>query len=729
MKFAFLVYAPRSGSTYLARLISEAPSRVIVLPEYTFTQQLLAREDSAIASMDSADYEALIARDHRLVEDLAQSAGPTALAQNAAGQGRRGVFEALVSALHPAESLVDAVVLIKYGEAALAGRKIFVSMPEAKFVHIVRDGRAVANSLMRTERAYYPGESMGRDDIVYSARLWRSHVRVLSKLIKTRPDAVVEVRYEDLLTDTDVAVECVTRFLESKTDESGSKPFALHGAEQSIHPLLQADPMTERSVAWKDELVDGELLLCEMLIGQDLVDRGYSLLEAPSAGRLVKGATLAVSYVKHWKAASTWFVSRLWTFRSQRQAIVDYGRVRATRVLDRVPRRATRRNSTRPAASQDTGKQRRLLLVATIEPTLTGFLAQFADHMRSVGWQVDGLSDDATQSPRSDSFDRLIDAPWKRRNWNPYLSWRGIKAVQARVAEGDYDVVHVHTPTAALLTRFAIRNESSVAVLYTCHGFHFHSGAAWLHNVVFRSLEKLAGRWTDLLIVINREDQDAAVKHRIMPGEKVRLIPGIGIDLASFRRENMTDADIAAKRKEFRLRDGASLFLAVGELNPEKRHGDVVEAIATLPHKNVHLAIAGTGPLHDELLAQADRLGIADRVHLLGWRGDVRELLVAADALVHASSREGLPRAVMEAMALETLVVGAAARGTADLLVDGGGLLYDVADTEQLVEQLTFVVDHPFEARRLGLQGRAAVEPLDVPGILREYEEVYESLV
>ena len=188
-----------------------------------------------------------------------------------------------------------------------------------------------------------------------------------------------------------------------------------------------------------------------------------------------------------------------------------------------------------------------------------------------------------------------------------------------------------------------------------------------MHNAVFRSIEKLAGRWTDLLVVINKEDRDAAVKHRIMPEDRVRLIPGIGIDLTSFNRANTSAVDIASKREEFLPNDRASLLLSVGELNPEKRHDDTVKAIAALKRDDVHLAIAGTGPLHDELLAEAARLGVADQIHLLGWRKDVRELVVAADALVHASSREGLPRSVMEAMALETLVVGAAARGTTDL--------------------------------------------------------------
>src|SRR5579885_3067628 len=71
-------------------------------------------------------------------------------------------------------------------------------------------------------------------------------------------------------------------------------------------------------------------------------------------------------------------------------------------------------------------------------------------------------------------------------------------------------------------------------VIYTAHGFHFYRGGSALRNQVFRSLEKLAGNWTDHLVVLNQEDHEAAVRYRLVPSGQVCLMPGIGVDTAIY---------------------------------------------------------------------------------------------------------------------------------------------------------------------------------------------------
>ena len=87
------------------------------------------------------------------------------------------------------------------------------------------------------------------------------------------------------------------------------------------------------------------------------------------------------------------------------------------------------------------------------------------------------------------------------------------RQIQEVVAQEEYDLVHVHTPVAAFVSRYALnslRKRGKPKLVYTVHGFHFYRGRAKLKNALFLALEKLAGRWTDYLIVINREDEEAA---------------------------------------------------------------------------------------------------------------------------------------------------------------------------------------------------------------------------
>lgn len=107
--------------------------------------------------------------------------------------------------------------------------------------------------------------------------------------------------------------------------------------------------------------------------------------------------------------------------------------------------------------------------------------------------------------------------------------------------------------------------------------------------------------------------------------------------------------------------------LAVGELNANKNHRVLVEAMAELP-ANVKLFIAGVGSLHDELLALAARLGVSDRVTLLGYRSDIPALLNACDLFCMPSKREGLGMSQLEAMASSLPCIASKTAGSADLL-------------------------------------------------------------
>ena len=67
-------------------------------------------------------------------------------------------------------------------------------------------------------------------------------------------------------------------------------------------------------------------------------------------------------------------------------------------------------------------------------------------------------------------------------------------------------MVHVHTPVASFVTRYALRKEKKLKIIYTCHGFHFYKGGSILNWMLFYPIEYLAARWTDKLITINSED-------------------------------------------------------------------------------------------------------------------------------------------------------------------------------------------------------------------------------
>jgi hypothetical protein len=160
----------------------------------------------------------------------------------------------------------------------------------------------------------------------------------------------------------------------------------------------------------------------------------------------------------------------------------------------------------------------RLLMVTTV-PATFDFLAPFAAHFRRAGWTVDALSGAGDGFRERDRFDHAFAVEWSRNPLDPRNLGRAPARVREVVARGRYDLVHVHTPVAAFVTRFALRRRTGRAprVVYTAHGFRFHPGGRPWSNAAFLSLELLAARWTDYLVVMNAEDAAAARRWRLVP--------------------------------------------------------------------------------------------------------------------------------------------------------------------------------------------------------------------
>lgn len=378
------------------------------------------------------------------------------------------------------------------------------------------------------------------------------------------------------------------------------------------------------------------------------------------------------------------------------------------------------------------GRSRRLLYVTTISNSLHGFIGPIATHFRTLGWTVDGMARNATTCPRCrDTFDNVFEAQWSRSPLDFRSLLAAVPKIRQIVAAGSYDFVHVHTPVAAFITRYALRNrklQSKPAVIYTAHGFHFHPCGKPFQNHVFRSLERLAGRWTNRLVVINRTDEKAAAEYRIVPRDRIHYIPGIGIDTDLYAPHSVSPDDVEKVRTELGIGPRDPLLLMLAEFNPGKRHADAVRALAASGIPNVHLALAGFGPTEAAVRALARQRGLASRVHFLGLRNDVSALLRASVALILPSIREGLSRSVMESLSLEVPVLGTRIRGILDLVGEDAGMLVSPGDIEGLARSMRWMAEHPSEASQMGKIGRRRMQSqFHVREVIRGHEDLYQK--
>ncbi len=373
----------------------------------------------------------------------------------------------------------------------------------------------------------------------------------------------------------------------------------------------------------------------------------------------------------------------------------------------------------------------RLLIVTTVYNMIRDFLLPYASHYREKGWQVDALAQ------RDDTYDRCVPAfdhawtiEWSRNPFqlrNPFGHLRAVREIAARER---YDIAHLHTPIAGFVGRAALRRTRSLegtVIIYTAHGFHFHSNRRRITNAPFLLAEKAAARWTDYLVVINDEDERAARRLSLVPPDRLVHMPGIGIDSARFQPAGVSAEDVVRVRRELGLGPREQLVLTVAEFTLNKRHADVVRAFARVSDRSAQLALVGRdGPALEATRRVVADLGLGARVHFLGFRHDIPALVRASTATVLLSAREGLPLSVLESLSLATPVVGTRIRGISDLLREGGGSLVDVGDVEAAARAIQELLEQPDMARAMGEQGRRSVARYDIRHVIRLHDLLYE---
>ena len=247
---------------------------------------------------------------------------------------------------------------------------------------------------------------------------------------------------------------------------------------------------------------------------------------------------------------------------------------------------------------------------------------------------------------------------------NLAADWKAFKQVKTLLQRNKYLFIHCHSPIGGVIGRI-VCHKFGIKVIYTAHGFHFYHGAPLKNWLLYYPIEKVLSKWTDILITINREDFERAKKY--FYAKKTVYVPGVGINIEKF---NSGLVDIELKRKELGVRNEEYMFLSVGELSARKNHEIVIKALSKISGVNFKYYIVGKGKLEKKLKKLIKSLGLQDKIYLLGYRNDISELCQAADLFIFPSHQEGLPVALMEAMACKTNVICSRIRGNVDLVMD-----------------------------------------------------------
>jgi sugar transferase (PEP-CTERM/EpsH1 system associated) len=271
------------------------------------------------------------------------------------------------------------------------------------------------------------------------------------------------------------------------------------------------------------------------------------------------------------------------------------------------------------------------------------------------------------------------------------------------------EVVHTHGPYAQFYGAVAARM-AGCPVIHTMHGF------PWPRTWRRRLLGRLSNSLTRSIVAVSHDLSDYALGELQVPAERLHVIHnGIECDRFSLARREAGSRRFDA--------------IMVARLSSEKDFPSLLQAVGLVQQKrpDFRLAIAGDGPLRQEVEDLIEQLRLEQHVELLGNRSDVPSLLTQAEVFVLSTHTEGLSIALLEAMACGKPIVATAVGGNPEVVVDGEtGFLVPRDAPQVLASRLLWLTEHPEEARRMGAAGRRRVEQqFNIRRMVESYEDLY----
>ena len=367
---------------------------------------------------------------------------------------------------------------------------------------------------------------------------------------------------------------------------------------------------------------------------------------------------------------------------------------------------------------------KKVLYVTTVSRTINAFLIPHINMLLDNGYEVHCAC--SIDKPVDKELQRrgvkIFEVPFSR---NP-LGIGNIKAfikLEELQRINDYDIVHVHTPIAAIYGRLLKLNFLSLRIIYTAHGYHFLKGGSKLGWILYYPIEKIMAKFTDVTININKEDYEIT-KEKLKP-KKCYLLNGVGLDLDKYKK--LSSKEIQEKRKEFGLKDKDFVVLMIAEINKNKNHIQLINAMDILKDKypNIKVLCIGDGRLKESLEKQIILRNLQNNIFMLGYRLDVNKLINISDIGILLSRREGLPRNIMEFMACGRKVIATDIRGCRDLICDETiGTLVNVDDyesTAKAIEKYYILNDKSFEVSE-------EIRKYDIESINSELLKIYEDV-
>jgi glycosyltransferase involved in cell wall biosynthesis len=337
--------------------------------------------------------------------------------------------------------------------------------------------------------------------------------------------------------------------------------------------------------------------------------------------------------------------------------------------------------------------------------TVAGLHHRHGDDVTLITGPAEGPEGDLfNQARRLDLKVELM--PELVRPIRPATDARAYRLLRRAIRRLDPEVVHTHSSKAGILGRAAAWAERVPAVVHTIHGLPFGPSETPLRNRAYGVLERWAARRCHAIVSVCDAMTEQALAAGVGRREQYLTVYS-GMDVEAFLNPRRPRHEV---RRELGLADDEVAFGTVARLFERKGHDDILAAAPAVLAANpkVRFVFIGDGILRDRILADAQRLGVRHALHLTGLVPPDRipELLVALDAVVHPSLREGLARVLPQALLVGRPAISYDVDGAREVVRPETGILLRPRDIAGLTAAILRLAADPALRDAMGREGR-----------------------
>ena len=310
------------------------------------------------------------------------------------------------------------------------------------------------------------------------------------------------------------------------------------------------------------------------------------------------------------------------------------------------------------------------------------------------------------------------------RGINPWYDFIAFIKLYFYIRRNKFDLVHTHSPKASILGKWAAHLAGVKNIVYTVHGWPFHRFMNPLSSGLYIFLEKITAGITKKIIVVSSADLRKGLKKKVASAGKFTIIH-YGVDM------KWADSIFLKRKSNFPF---DNLIINISCLKSQKGLIYFLEAVRLIlnKRKDLKFSIIGDGPLRKDIDKEIIKRKLTEYVSLSGWVGDVSTFFSSASILIITSLWEGLPLAVIEAVASGVPVVVTDTGGISDILDNSNrGIVVKCKDTKAIAGAVLTILDDYSRWYKLAI---AAREKLDLTywsdeAMVSRTEKIYQEVL